>query len=116
MDYFEDEVVIVPSFKLPYWSVKRFYGLFEAHGLFIRNKAKRKAEVRQAISTLAVIAMERADTLDELSRYDHQVTQCDDISVKLHLVRLNSHLESLDRLQAHLSKFSVAYCHERLGH
>jgi len=114
MDYFEDNIVNVPSYQLPLWSVKRFYSLFVAKGLIIRNKARRKREMRTAVSTLIVIAMEYDDTLDEINRYRQQLNNQEDAAIEAHLDKLDTHLSSLNGLREHLRNYTVAYEHQRL--
>lgn len=112
---FFDETQVVPSFKLPYWSVKRFYGLFEAHGLYFKSKLKRKHEMRSAVSSLGVVYKERVDTLDEISRISNFVEYAEHQNVlaeQSHLNKLKAHVVALEALEQHLNRFGVATEHE----
>tara|TARA_R110000765_G_scaffold154220_5_gene257244 strand:+ start:156 stop:515 length:360 start_codon:yes stop_codon:yes gene_type:complete len=114
---FEDETRVIPSFKLPYWSVKRFYGLFLAHGLYFKTKSKRKRELRDAVSSLAVVYKEKVDTLDEIARYANVIEHAEQRDVspeRIHLNKLNTHLDALTLLEAHLNRYGIAYEHEVL--
>jgi hypothetical protein len=100
---FDDEVEPVPTYRLPLSSVKRFYTLLEAHGVFVRSLSDGHALLYQALSTPGTIALERQDTRDEITRLSNSSGVTSQIQVK----RLEKHLLALEDLLSHVIQYST---------
>lgn len=100
---FDDEVETVPTYRLPLSSVKRFYTLLEAHGVFIRNRSDGRSLMYEALSTPATIALEQQDTRVEISRLSCHIDKHSQARIEL----LEKHLLALHALLSHVMRYST---------
>jgi hypothetical protein len=100
---FDDEVETVPTYRLPFASVKRFYTLLEAHGVFIRNRSDGRSLMYEALSTPATIALEQQDTRVEISRLSCHVDKHSHARIEL----LEKHLLALHALLTHVMRYNT---------
>lgn len=77
------KAVSAPSYGLSYWTVKRSYDLFHSY----KDKVERKVRVREELSGLRIIEMERIDIYDELLRCSHYTAHCKYIVASEHLCK-----------------------------
>lgn len=116
---YEDAIIEIPAYKVPLFTVKRFYGLLEAFGISGRDKEKRKNYILEALNSNYAINLEIDDTNDYIENIEYNLElECPSSKIeKLKLINiLNEHINELEKIKTHLSKHKSIHKYKKLKH
>lgn len=108
---YNDEVITIKPLKISLYTVKRFYSLLEAIGVYPKNKSESKLIIREMIDTQIGRDLEEEDTSEEINGllWPTPDEHLDKINI------LIKHLNELHRIKIYLITNKSVFEHKKLA-